>query len=171
MNILDENLRQTSPDEHLQFFRFLKMYHNILKISKGGAAISISKHFVNAHLGLDLIVNQSVQAFTKYAPIRNQRFLHWPHQNQIAAPSFHTLNIFQNFHIFYIFQNLQIFINFHIFLCVYPIFLISIFFMCLSYFFNFHFLHIFQIFHIFYNFHNFHNFIFFIFFNFNLNYN
>ena len=33
--------------------------------------ISISKHFVKAYLGLDLIIKQSVNAFTKYGPIRN----------------------------------------------------------------------------------------------------
>ena len=33
------------------------------KIGKGGGAIGISKYFVKAHLGLDLIINQSVKAF------------------------------------------------------------------------------------------------------------
>ena len=49
---------------------------------KGGVTICISKRFVMAHLGQDLVIKQLVKAFTKYGPIRNQIFQHWPHQNQ-----------------------------------------------------------------------------------------
>ena len=49
------------------------MQKNQPEISKGGEAIINSKHFVKDHLGLDVIINQSVEAFTKYGPIRIQR--------------------------------------------------------------------------------------------------
>ena len=58
----------------------VKVTHNLF-ISKGCAAIGISKHFADAHLGLDLIINQSVKIFTKYEPIRNQIFLPLVPQN------------------------------------------------------------------------------------------
>ena len=44
------------------------------QIDKGGATIGISKYFVKAHIGMDVINNQSAKAFTKYGPIGNQIF-------------------------------------------------------------------------------------------------
>ena len=63
-------------------------YEVVYKIGKGSRVIGISNHFVKAHLELDLILYQSVKTFTKYKPIRNQRFQCWFYQNRIAAPPF-----------------------------------------------------------------------------------
>ena len=55
-------LTQCSPES--PFIRKCKgrniKFTDPTELIKGGAAISLSKHFVSAHLGLDLIINQSV---------------------------------------------------------------------------------------------------------------
>ena len=44
-----------------------------LSLAKGGEAIVNSKLFAKDHLGLDIIINQSVSTITMYGQIRNQR--------------------------------------------------------------------------------------------------
>ena len=73
-NLLSKSCRWCEVAGSEQLPHSLLALYSIIFLKIGGTSIFISKHFVNAHLGLDFLINQLVKPFTKYGLIRNQRF-------------------------------------------------------------------------------------------------